>query len=134
MGIADMLRHRYDCPWATDIAPGVRTLQDLFSWIHLHHNASEVLLLHGTSQHSAADIVRQGFDERLTRRGLYGRGVYFTTDACKALQYSAGGGCFILARVLPGHPFLAEGPMDSYERPPIAEASGFPHDSTVARP
>ena len=42
------------------------------------------LLLHGTTESKAAQILRQGFDERQARTNLYGRGVYFTTEACKA--------------------------------------------------
>ena len=40
----------------------------------------------------------------------------------------------IVARVLLGHPFLAEGPMQTHERPPQMQGYGVPHDSIIARP
>merc|ERR1712151_1025441 len=69
-------------------------------------------------------------------RGLYGRGVYFTTDSCKAQQYCGNGSdrTIILARVLLGHPYITSGPLHSHDRPPIIEAHGVPYDSTLARP
>ena len=83
--------------------------------------------------------MRQGFDERLSDRGLYGRGVYFTTDPCKAVQYCDNHPpdrvhCVVLARVILGHPFFAQGPMQTHERPPQVPGHDVTHDSTVARP
>ena len=50
--------------------------------------SNEVLLFHGTTPTKAKDILMQGFDDRLaSKRDLYGQGVYFTTELCKALQY-----------------------------------------------
>ena len=57
---------------------------DQMPYISLDGNTNEVLLLHGTSEESARLIIRHGFDDRLTQRKHYGRGVYLTTDACKA--------------------------------------------------
>ena len=34
-------------------------------------------------------IIQEGFDDRLTNRKFYGHGVYFTTDVCKAHQYTS---------------------------------------------
>ena len=53
-------------------------------YISLDGNANEVLLLHRTSEESARLIIRHGFDDRLTQRKHYGRGVYLTTDAEKS--------------------------------------------------
>merc|ERR1712129_157773 len=106
------------------------------SWIKLERWANEVVLLHGTTADVADKIAKQGFDERLCERGLYGRGVYFTTDFCKTLQYCDVGTskCVLVARVILGHPYMAQGPMETHERPPEVEECGVPHDSTVARP
>ena len=43
---------------------------------------------------------------------LYGAGTYFTTHACKAIEYSSknsdnGPCCLIVARVALGHPYMA---------------------------
>ena len=46
--------------------------------------ANEVLLLHNITESNAAQILRHSFDERLARTNLYGHGVHFTTEACKA--------------------------------------------------
>ena len=70
----------------------------------------------------------------MAQRGLYGRGIYFTTDCCKAMQFcDRGSGCIILAQVVLGLPFMAEGPKTIYERPSEIEGYGGPHDSTIAR-
>ena len=85
-----------------------------------------MFLLHVTDPKTAESIVKQGFDDRLCSRCLYGRGVYFTTEPCKAVQYcgnagNPGGRTMILARVLLGHPFLAEGPMETHQRPSLQQ-------------
>ena len=73
---------------------------------------------------------------RVGGRQWYGRGVYFTTDSCKGSQNCDTGDerILILARVLLGHPFLAEGPVQSHERPLLIEGWEVPYDSTIARP
>ena len=133
---SDSLRQRHDCPWATTIAPQVQQLEELLEYPHLERCANEVLLLHGTADDNVAHILQEGFDDRLSQRKLYGPGIYFTTDACKAAQYCGHGatGCIIIARVLLGHPFLAEGPLPKTERPPLVERHGVPHNSVIARP
>merc|ERR1711971_905223 len=82
------------------------------------------------------DDANEGFDGRLAGRDLYGAGLYFTMDFCKAATYgmNRSSGCTILARVVLGHPYMATGPMKSHKRPPIAEPHGVPHDSVIARP
>ena len=134
--MAEALRGRRDCPWASQLLRGITEIQGQLQHVVLDRGASEVLLLHGTTDEKAQEIVKQGFDERLTQRQLYGRGVCFTTDACKAMQYVGNGSsrCIIVARVLLGHPFIAQGPMLTHERPPIAPGYGVPHDSIVAQP
>lgn len=71
--VRDSLRHHRTCPWANCLAPPVDQLAALFHWIWLDVQANEVLLLHGTSKETADKIAKQGFDERLCQKGLYGR-------------------------------------------------------------
>ena len=136
--MVDSIGARRDCPWITNIHPSILSLHaQFFPHIKLEANANEALLLHGTEH--AESIVKQGFDDRLSTRNLYGRGVYFTTDSCKAEQYCGNPGApgfrtIIVARVLLGHAFLAEGPMETHQRPPPVNGTSIPHDSTIARP
>merc|ERR1712232_1476218 len=98
--------------------------------IELDADANEGLLLHGTSNDKVKQITLQGFDDRLAGRDLYGSGLYLTSDFCKAIQYCKGDKLqLFIARVVLGHPFMAQGPMKSHKRPPIAEPYGVPHDS-----
>lgn len=134
--MSEALRERRQCPRADELAPGIPKLKEMFGHISLEASANEALLFHGTTEDKLQLITEQGFDERLCTGGLYGRGVYFTTDFCKAAQYCGDGPvrCVILARVLLGHPFLASGPMESHERPPQVDGITALHDSTIARP
>jgi len=132
--ITEVLQVRQDWHSAMTLSPGIVELSKSFPQMRLVPGANEVMLLHGTGEENAMHIARQGFDERLTQRRLYGRGVYFTIDACKAAQYAGDGGCLIMARVLLGHPFLAEATMPECERPPEVAGHGVPHDSVVAMP
>ena len=70
----------------------------------LSRAANTVYLLHGTRADKVDSICRDGLQTRfsLERRGLYGRGLYFTTSSCKAFQYTAGDGCIIICRVVLG--------------------------------
>ena len=45
-----------------------------FQNVDLDPCANEVLLLHGTTEQKANIIEKQGFDDRLAERGLYGKG------------------------------------------------------------
>jgi len=102
------------------ISPPVsKVISDAFPEITLDDDVGEQLLLHGTS--ALEHIKQQGFDERCAREsGLYGWGVYFTDESCKAFQYSKNTHehCMILARVALGDPFYAEGRMMSQKRAP----------------
>ena len=95
-------------------------------WAHLDRKINEILLLHGTTQDKIEQIASFGFDERLAREnGLYGQGVYFTDQSCKGLQYSGANyghtGCFIVARVILGHPINAVGPLKSLKVEPLVD-------------
>ena len=97
-------------------------------------------MLQGTTADNALRIAHQGFDERLSERlserALYGSGVYFTIDACKAAQYSGSDAtrCIIVARAILGHPFMAQGPMHSSKRAPLVADRNDPHDCVIAHP
>ena len=49
---------------------------------------NEVFLYHGTSVEIAAIVSKHGFDERVSNNGLYGKGLYFADESCKAGQYA----------------------------------------------
>ena len=84
-------------------------------WAHLDAAVNEVFLLHGTRPENIDSIANFGFDERLAReKGLYGQGVYFTDQSCKAFQYSGAkesAGCFVITRLILGEPHYAKGPL-----------------------
>ena len=95
-------------------------------WAHLDTKLNEILLIHGTTKDRIDQIATFGFDERLAREsGLYGQGVYFADQSCKSLQYSGAcwgnTGCFIIARVILGHPFDAPGPLKSLKVEPLVD-------------
>ena len=98
------------------------------SWVHLDGKINEVLLIHGTTQDRIDQIANFGFDERLAREsGLYGQGVYFTDQSCKSFQYSGAksqnSGCFIIARVILGHPYHALGPLKHLKVEPMVDSN-----------
>ena len=98
------------------------------SWVHLDGKINEVLLIHGTTQDRIDQIANFGFDERLAReRGLYGQGVYFADQSCKSLQYSGAKwqqtGCFIIARVILGHPCHAPGALKHLKVEPMVDSN-----------
>eukprot|EP00933_Yihiella_yeosuensis_P017144 TRINITY_DN14401_c1_g3_i3.p1 TRINITY_DN14401_c1_g3~~TRINITY_DN14401_c1_g3_i3.p1 ORF type:complete len:785 (-),score=114.07 TRINITY_DN14401_c1_g3_i3:155-2509(-) len=138
--ISNTLRNRRDCPWAQNVAPGVKPIAEHLDFLTLDSSANEVLLFHGTSCKNEQQIVRQGFDDRLSGDGrdLYGQGLYLTSDFCKALQYckhpSDKGLCLFIVRAVLGHPYMTKGPRKSSKRPPIVEPYGIPYDSVIARP
>ena len=55
----------------------------------LKGGAIEAALLHGTSAANADIIAKQGFNERFTKRALYGKCVYLTIDTCKACRLAS---------------------------------------------
>ncbi|CAE8634739.1 unnamed protein product [Polarella glacialis] len=107
-------------------------------------SCNEVLLLHGTSAESAQAIALHGFHGRLAKQsGLYGKGVYLTTDACKALSYSnrppecATAGWFVVTRALPGYPHFTDTHRQGQKRPPfrtLPNGQQELYDSIVAAP
>ena len=96
---------------------------------------------HGTSSGVANIIVRHGFDERVAAlSGLYGAGVYFANQSCKAGQYTAasysGEKILLIARVTLGDPYYATSNRSQERRPPdrnsFAWSKGLTYDSVVA--
>eukprot|EP00929_Paragymnodinium_shiwhaense_P113568 TRINITY_DN8184_c0_g1_i1.p1 TRINITY_DN8184_c0_g1~~TRINITY_DN8184_c0_g1_i1.p1 ORF type:complete len:785 (+),score=103.79 TRINITY_DN8184_c0_g1_i1:107-2461(+) len=94
----------------------------------LNPDVNEMFLLHGTGRQQAEEIVSNGFDFRHARTsGYYGRGTYFTSQACKAVQYGHGQ-AIIISRVIVGKP---------YYTPRVCKNLGLPPDncnSIVALP
>ena len=138
--IRETISTHHDCPWVSNelVPEASATFSAALEHIKVDAWANELLLLHGTTQANANHILQQGFDDRLsgTIGMLYGTGVYFTSNSCKAMQYcnnDAQGGCIFIARVVLGHPYMARGPMRSHKRPPRS-SHGSPHDSVIARP
>ena len=68
------------------VAPTGEDVARFFPRVNLDSYANEILLLHRTHQSSATKIMQQAFDQRLAQRRLYGRGIYFTAESCKAKQ------------------------------------------------
>ena len=104
------------------------------SWAKLDSTVNEIWVLHGTTPDKVDLIVNFGFDERLAReRGLYGQGVYFTDQTCKAFQYSGAGrqaeGCFIITRLILGEPHYARGPLPQVKVEPLRD----PKDTSKGR-
>jgi hypothetical protein len=68
---------------------------------------NEAFLCHGTDVATAKKIKCFGYDKQFCK-GIYGDGLYFTPDSCKALRYATPEDdrvrTLILARVLVGDP------------------------------
>ncbi|CAJ1353163.1 unnamed protein product, partial [Effrenium voratum] len=112
---------------------------------------NEVWAFHGTTDSMVDFVWKEGFDARLSRKGLYGKGAYFSPDACKANQYT----CqeerdrpmkgdpsrlrhLLLCRVVLGEPCYPQGDLKAALRPPCrmlcekAICDHFRTDSVVA--
>ena len=66
------------CPWATDLCSKLNLMPSFLPGLHLDLAANETPLLHGTE--ALLKIAHQGFDDRLSRRILYGSGVHLRPD------------------------------------------------------
>jgi len=124
---------------------------------------NEVYLWHGCQANVAEVIATEGFDERCvsietSKHLLYGTGNYFTSQACKALQYAREKDCTIFkkkcqqficscsefrgrvrrcllyCRVVLGNIHYAEGPMKGCTKPPVRQEGHCPYNSIVANP
>ena len=131
-------RHRLNTSDIDPIVPAVRLAMhgEHKELCNLEDAVNETYLLHGVRGGGAvADaICREGFDPRIANiDGLYGAGVYFADQACKALQYARGGNkswtsrrYIFYSRVTLGRAFPTRGDFQNQRRPP----RGF--DSVVA--
>ena len=110
----------------------------------LSSDVDETILLHGTSWENANWIVRDGFDHRTSRRGMYGNGVYFAGAACKIHQYTCklhkGYACdcphertLIIARVALGDSYQTNRTLWGEGRPPNRDGNGA-YDSVHVNP
>lgn len=101
----------------------------------LEPGLNEVFLYHGTSSDTADVIAEHGFDERVASlQGLYGAGIYFANQSCKASQYCEPKKAdplylnmgqqkkdvktLIVARVALGDPFYTMSSLSKQRRPP----------------
>lgn len=87
-----------------------------------------------------------GFDPRLCHRGMYGKGVYFASAACKSHQYTCLNpehtwACtckvertLIIARVALGDAYHTTKTMWKEQRPPQKDKFGAVYDSVVVNP
>jgi len=97
---------------------------------------NERLLLHGTRDFELARaIATEGFDNRVARDGLFGRGTYFAAQTCKSAQYATPDGMkskaspqmvgtMLIARVATGDPFYTEAQCSTLTRA-LPESSHF---------
>eukprot|EP00928_Gymnodinium_smaydae_P026631 TRINITY_DN20846_c1_g2_i2.p1 TRINITY_DN20846_c1_g2~~TRINITY_DN20846_c1_g2_i2.p1 ORF type:complete len:261 (-),score=6.14 TRINITY_DN20846_c1_g2_i2:224-1006(-) len=103
----------------------------------LDPSVNEVFAFHGTTRDVAKTIAREGFDERVSKNGLYGQGLYFTPQSCKAMRYAlqddSRSRWIILSRVVLGVPHTATVTNRNLRRPPEFLGSS-PADSIVASP
>eukprot|EP00961_Rhodomonas_salina_P071931 965894-Rhodomonas_salina.1 len=76
--------------------------------------AREVFLFHGTSSEGAAfEIADKGFNVRFAKKGMLGKGCYFTDEFCKAafyanneaLEHASRAAVVLVCRVIMGHHF-----------------------------
>mmetsp|Transcript_101151 Transcript_101151/g.193826 ORF Transcript_101151/g.193826 Transcript_101151/m.193826 type:complete len:137 (+) Transcript_101151:1-411(+) len=95
---------------------------------------NEYCLFHGASFETAVKIAQEGFD---FRPGDYGRGTYFTSQACKS-HYSAlstlGVHTRLVCRVTLGDVYFAENVNRALRRPPLHEGTSRVYDTVHAKP
>lgn len=100
---------------------------------HLHNYTSPetILLYHGTTPRNAVHVARAGFDERVSKAGLFGHGIYFTEESSKADDYmipDENGVCWMLiTKVAMGHYMKATSKCEGIRRPPCRKRCTLPH-------
>jgi hypothetical protein len=86
-------------------------------------DAGEKLLFHGTSAAVSEIIVASGFDDRVSRTGMFGSGLYAAELSSKADEYADDGELckmFVVRAVL-GNPYVALSAMPYLRRPPCVQ-------------
>lgn len=82
--------------------------------LHLKRAINETLLFHGPSQKKDIlnSICKQGIDDRISTKGMFGAGCYFAEDAVKSDQYvNEPGTCYLLCcRVILGDYYTCYSP------------------------
>jgi hypothetical protein len=85
--------------------------------IQLNAEKNEMFLFHGTSKTVAETIASSGFNIKFSKHSnLYGKGIYFASNACKSYNYSKREEnkkyYFIISRVVLGNPLMADETAD----------------------
>lgn len=101
-----------------EINPSVsEALTDFAKHLNVDLTGNERLVVHGTQKFELARaIATEGFDNRVARDGLFGRGTYFAAQTCKSAQYATEDGrkskaspqmmgTMLIARVAIGDPY-----------------------------
>merc|ERR1719335_599694 len=81
---------RSECPPLRPAIPDIdMTLPTCLQQQQFDKSLNEVLLFHGTKSSNVGQIAEEGFDERVcSLDGMFGGGLYFAEDSCKAGQYA----------------------------------------------
>eukprot|EP00916_Digyalum_oweni_P017964 GHVL01029920.1.p1 GENE.GHVL01029920.1~~GHVL01029920.1.p1 ORF type:complete len:432 (+),score=60.08 GHVL01029920.1:1193-2488(+) len=90
---------------------------------------NEFYLFHGTKLNLVEAIINGGLDERDSKNGLYGNGIYFASQACKSVHYSDG--VLLIYRVTLGDIWYTDGSRHDSNKPPQKNKVDF-YDSLVA--
>ena len=83
-------KHKLHGIFPESISPSVgKALTEFARDLTVDLAGNERLLLHGTRDFELARaIATEGFDNRVARDGLFGRGTYFAAQTCKSAQYA----------------------------------------------
>ena len=109
---------------------------DIFKSVKVEEKINELFLLHGTREECGKLVAKEGFDPSQSNKlSLYGAGIYFSENSCKALQYApqtrAGERVLIICRVLMGNSYNTNNSLQGHREPPEVEGKRF--DSVFAQ-
>ena len=116
-------KHKLHGIFPESISPSVgKALTEFARDLTVDLAGNERFLLHGTRDFEIArGIATEGFDNRVARDGLFGKGTYFAAQTCKSAQYAIEDGwkkiaspqmvgTMLIARVAIGDPFYTPEP------------------------